>query len=260
MTHINSISCGQGAPSVYLLLMAHQGIFPADVVIVADTGGENDMLWSTGERTTAREFFERVTKPLAEEFGFDVAFVRANDGNGQPLPDIMSVQRIADDGKFEIDLPLFGSQGGRLQQSCTSKWKKAAVRQELRRRGATTATTNLGLTMDELHRMKSNDVKWERLHWPMLLNEKTYRVECEQKLAAAGIPWIVRSQCDFCPHKNAFRWGMSSPKTLNEAAEFEASFNGEFFLSSKRIPLKMVLDAPVTGDLFEGCDQGYCFV
>ncbi len=257
--HINSISCGQGAPSVYLLLMAHQGIFPADVVIVADTGGENDMLWSTGERTTAKEFFEQVTKPLAEEIGVPAYFVRTLDANGQPIPDIMTVQTIEGD-KTKIDLPLFGSNGGRLKQSCTGKWKKGAIRQQLRRMGATTATTNLGLTMDELHRMKGNDVKWERLQWPMLTIAKTYRVTCEEMLHKANVPYIVRSQCDFCPHKNLFRWGMSSPETINAAAEFEATFNGDFFLTDKRIPLKMVLDAPITGDLFDGCDQGYCFV
>ena len=42
--HIKSISCGQGAPSLFLIVMAGEGMFPADVVIVADTGWENDML------------------------------------------------------------------------------------------------------------------------------------------------------------------------------------------------------------------------
>lgn len=258
--HINSISCGQGAPSLHLLQMARAGLFPADIVIVADTGGEHDMLWSNGRRSDAKTFFNEVTKPLAEEFGLEAYFVRAQDKNGQPLPDIMTVQTM-DAGQVRIDLPLFGSNGGRLQQSCTSKWKKAAIRQQLRRMGATTATTSLGLTMDEVHRMKPNDVKWERLQWPMLLIRKTYRAEIEPQLKAAGIPWIVRSQCDFCPHKNAFRWDMSTPETIDAAAEFEAAFGGEFFLTDKRLPLKEALALPRTGDLFDdACDQGYCMV
>lgn len=259
MKHINSISCGQGAPSLYLLLMAQLKLFPADVVIVADTGGENDMLWNTGERTTAREFFERVTKPLADEIGIPAYFARALDGEGQSLPDIMMVQEVAD-GKAKIDLPLFGSQGGRLKQSCTDKWKRAAIRQQLRRMGATTATTNLGLTMDEFHRMKPNDVKWERLQWPMLTIAKTYRVTCEEMLTKANVSYIVRSQCDFCPHKNLFRWDMSTPETIDAAAEFEATFGGEFFLTDKRVPLKMALSQPRSASIFDdACDSGYCF-
>jgi hypothetical protein len=84
-----------------------------------------------------------VTKPLAEEFGMSAHFVRANDKHGQPIPDIMSNQSVVD-GKIKIDLPMFGSNGGRLSQSCTEKWKKQAIRQQLRRMGAKKATVNLG--------------------------------------------------------------------------------------------------------------------
>ena len=195
--HINSISCGQGAPSLGLIVMAGQGVFPAEVVIVADTGDENDMLWSTGERSNAQEFFEAVTKPLAEEYGLQAAFVRANDGEGKPLPPLHHTQRLTADGRVEIDMPLFGSRGGRLKQTCTSKYKKYAVRQELRRRGADTATTNLGLTVSEAQRVRPNtDVQWETLAWPMLFIQKTYRSDIVLQMDAMAIPYLVTSECD----------------------------------------------------------------
>lgn len=261
--HINSISCGQGAPSIYLLVMAKQGIFPADIVIVADTGDENDMLWNTGERTTAGEFFERVTRPLAEEFGLEAAFVRAVNKNGKPLPAIHHDQTIKSNGIISIDMPLFGVNGGRLRQSCTSKWKKSAIRQELRRRGAKTATTYLGLTMDEVERVKPNtDIKWETLAWPMIMIQKIYRAEIETHLQKMGIPWLKRSQCDKCPHGDLFRWEMHTEQSIDEAAEFEASFNGEFFLTEYRIPLKeaiKLMKSRKPPNSFLSCDGGYCF-
>jgi hypothetical protein len=219
--HIHSISCGQGAPSVFLIWLAGQGVFSCNTIVVADTGGENDMLWSTGQRTNAREFFNEVTKPLAEEFGMSAHFVRANDKHGQPIPDIMNNQSVVD-GKIKIDLPMFGSNGGRLSQSCTEKWKKQAIRQQLRRMGAKKATVNLGLTMDEVHRVKPGDLKWETLAWPLIMTTREngkrgwYRAEIEAEMSRLSIPYIIRSQCDFCPHKNLMRWRSLSGRSARE--------------------------------------------
>ncbi len=266
--HIDSISCGQGAPSLFLIWLAGQRLFPCDIVIVADTGNENDMLWSNGRRSGARTFFDEVTKPLAEEFGIDAAFVRTVDKKKKPLPDLHLDQRY-EDGKKEIDLPLFGSKGGRLMQSCTDKWKKRAIRQELRRHGARKATVRLGITMDEVGRMKQSKEKWETLTWPLTLTVREggkrgwYRSEIQDEMKRAGIPYIIRSQCDFCPHKNLFRWRMSSPETIQAAAEFERKLGkGDFFLTPHRMPLLNAIDlmeSKQSLEIFDSCDSGYCF-
>lgn len=203
--HINSISCGQGAPSLYTIVMAGTGLFPADVVIVADTGWETDCLWSNGNRSDAREFFNEVTEPLCREFGIEAKLVRANNGVGVPLLPIPDTQRLSE--KVEIDIPLYGSMGGRLKQSCTSKWKVSAVRQELRRMGAETATTALGLHSGESHRLKRNDVQWQLRRWPLLDVEETHsgglqdmgigrrfsREFCTNQLKKMNIPYLVTS-------------------------------------------------------------------
>jgi hypothetical protein len=277
MTHINSISCGQGAPSLFLIVLAGEGRFPADVVIVADTGWENDMLWNTGERTTAREFFERVTKPLAASYGIDAAFVRAVNDIGLQLLAIPLDQRV--NGKIEIDVPFFGSRGGRLHQSCTSKWKVGAIRQELRRRGATTATTALGLHLDEVHRVKLSDVQWHRSMWPLLdiaelpnggardmgIGGKWNRDQIQREMERRGIPYLVTTECDGCPHKDWARLQRTSPQTIDELAMFEAQFKDEFFLTKYRTPLKEALitmekDNAQGAGLFDVCDSGYCFL
>ena len=262
--HINSISCGQGAPSLYMVVMAGEGVFPADVVITADTGWENDMLWSTGERTTAKEYFARVTKPLAESYGFGAAFVRAQNGQGRemlPIPDMQ--RRPAPNGskhKYLIDIPLHGSEGGRMRQSCTGKWKITAVRQDMRRRGADTATVYLGLTIDEVHRMRPSDVKWCTNTWP-LIDARLYRASIITELEKRSIPYLISTECDGCPHKNTARWKRTSQAMIDELAVFETRFKGEFFLTSQRIPLKEAIANMDDGQLslFDACDSGYCF-
>ncbi len=291
--HINAISCGQGVPSLALIVMAGNGLFPADVVIVADTGWENDMLGSTGERTTAREFFEQVTRPLAQRYGMDAAFVRTLDAYGHsydPIPLHIAKRRVLAGtpdrpGKwYGVEIPLFGSDGGRLTQSCTSKWKIRAIRQELRRRGADTATCAIGLHREEAYRVKPSEMQWVRNIWPLLdwgegvdgkqhdlgIGRTYGRADAQEILAQVGMPYVVTSECDGCPHKDAARWDRTSPAMLAELLEFEKLFNGEFFLTEPRLPLLQgiaALRAKKTkakrrqdgATLFDSCDSGFCF-
>lgn len=264
MKHIDAISCGQGAPSVYMILLAGEKKIAATHVIVADTGDENDMLWSNGKRTDARTYFEEVTRPLAEEFGLIAAFVRSVDKNKDPLPPLHETQHLATgDAPYNIDMPLFGNRGGRLKQSCTSKYKVAAVRQQLRRWGARTATTAIGFTISEVHRIKPDDVKWCTKTYP-LVEHGIHRATAIQRLADLGIPYLITTECDKCPHKDWARWKRTSEGAIREAAEFEASFNGEFFLTSQRIPLLDALEEMGKEDRYQmalsACDSEYCFM
>jgi len=236
MTHINSISSGQGAPSTYLIVMAGLGHFSCEHVIVADTGDEKQLLANDGNRYDAMEYFHEVTRPLAEEFGMTAHFVRARRGDGTPLPDIHTDQYIDENGRTRIDLPVFGSNGGRLSQSCTSKWKTAAVRQTLRDLGATTATTALGMTLDETHRLKKSTVKWQQLSYPLAF-ARLHRATIQKKLEKMSIPYLLHTQCNKCPHKDIFRWKLTDSSELRAAAQFESQFSGQFFLTADRIPL-----------------------
>ena len=285
---INAISCGQGGPSLFLIVMAGEKLFPVDVVITADTGWENDMLWNTGQRTTAKEFFEQVTNPLAKSYGIDAYFVRSKDevgGDYLPIPESITYKQTLAGGEmykspmYGIDIPLFGSNGGRLKQTCTSKWKIQAIRQQLRKLGATTARSALGLHSSEAHRVKESFVKWDLSCWPLLdLQQKNEggvadmgigrvygRADIETELNKRGIPYLVTTECDGCPHKDWARWKRTSPETIEQLSQFEAQFGGEFFLTSYRKPLKEALQMMETDNdkgqsLFDICDSGYCFV
>lgn len=258
MTHFEVLSNGMGGPSMYMMVLAGLHKIPATLSITADTGWENDCLLSDGRRITASEFYNDIIVPVGIEFNIETAFVRSQDGDGNPLPPLGEEMRRG----VIPGIPTFGSNGGRIKQGCTGKYKVRAVRQELRRRGAITARCGLGLTMDETHRMRQNkDVAWHTVYWP-LIDERLYRATIEERLAKAGIPYMVTSQCDGCPHQDYHRWSRLSPDTISDVIKIEAVFNGTQFLTDQRIPLvqalkKMKAKRPERS-LFDLCEGGYC--
>jgi hypothetical protein len=247
-----------GGPSMYMMVLAGMKKIPATISITADTGWENDCLLSDGRRVTAREFYNDVIIPVGLEFGIETAFVRAQNGDGRPLPGLGEQMKKG----IIAGVPTFGSNGGRLKQACTGKYKIRAIRQELRRRGATSARCALGLTMNETHRMKqNNDVAWHTVYWP-LIDQRIYRATIQERLHKMAIPYMVTSQCDGCPHQDLARWSRLATGTIVNLAEIEASFGGTQFLTSRRKPLLIALEEMKASrperSLFDICEAGYC--
>ncbi len=253
--HIEAISNGMGSQSMMMSVLAAEGKIPARLSISADTGSEDDCLWSTGERTTAKEYFDRVIEPYCQENGIEAVFVRAKDKSGIDLPPL--IDKILIDNK-PCGIPMFGSQGGRIQQGCTGKYKIRAIRQELRRRGAKTARTAIGLTISETERMKISDVKWNWHCWP-LIDLKMYRNQCQDELTRRNIPFLISTECDMCPHKDRLRWERTSLETVDKVSDIETKIPGLYF-TDQRIPLKdAIANMPSQPSLFDSCDSGYCF-
>lgn len=256
--HIETISNGMGAPSMYLLVMAAKGEIPAKLSITGDTGSENDMLWSNGRRTTSKVYFDEIIEPFAKDNGLEAVIVRSLDENGNPLIPIVDLLKSGS----TAGVPLFGSNGGKLNQACTSKYKIRAVRQELRRRGATTARVALGLTITEVHRIKPADVQWCENYWP-LIDVKLYRQDINERLEKMGIPWLITTECDNCPHQNLARWRRRTPETIGKLTEIEGGLEGLYF-TKYLIPLNEAIkkmEEEESLNLFnDSCDSGYCFV
>jgi hypothetical protein len=255
--HIEAISNGMGAPSMMCLVLAAEGKIPATVTITADTGSEVDCLWSTGEKTTAQEFFSLVIEPYAIEHGIRPFFPRAKDENGEDLPPLFEKMKAA---KHPCGVPMFGSRGGQVKQNCTGKYKVRPIRQVLRQLGATTALTALGLTLREVGRMRHSDVQWHQHYYP-LIEMRMYRAQVQDELSDRGIPYLVSSQCDMCPHKDRVRWERTAHHIIDQVAEVESLMPGLYF-TDQRIPLHQALtNFPTQESLFDFCDRGgYCFV
>lgn len=301
--HLESLSNGLGAPSLLLLLMAIRKEIPATVSISADTGWENDRLWNTGARTSNQEYFDRVIVPLCKGTHIVPRFVRSVDKDKKPLKPLR--QRVIDNalvGKAS-DIPLFGSRGGRLMQSCTDKMKIRAIHQEERRMGATTARNAQGIHFYEADRRTKGrflhmdgpwavyqttvtvkiidpqtgikkkvqkDIKWQKHYYP-LVDLKLGREDVYAQVEREGIPYLISSECDACPHQDLERWERKSPSVIDDAAYIESLFKGHHFFTDRRIPLRDAIAAmqrdrelgitkPKQQDLDFGCGNAVCGV
>ena len=106
------------------------------------------------------------------------------------------------------------------------------------------------------------DVKWCTHLYPMV-DRRELREDARKGLEARGIPYLMSSECDGCPHKDIARWDRTAPEKLIELAGMEASMNGEYFFTSERIPLMDAIekmrarkDKQIEADF--GCGNSYC--
>lgn len=254
--HIESLSNGLGAQSVLLFLMACRREIPATISKTADTGWEADRTWSNGRKSTIKQYYDEIVVPMGLKYGIETAFVRSVKKDGSALPAIlMHVETAIKSGKSPT-IPMFGSKGGRLRQSCTQKWKIAALRQHARRDGAKTECNAQGIHLGEASRRvkgqflrmsgrwsiyqtessPGNPVKWQTHYYP-LVDLGFNRNECQRRIVAEKIPYLLSSECDGCPHKDLTRWERTSPEVLKQLSDLESRMNGEYFFTAKRIPL-----------------------
>lgn len=290
--HIESLSNGLGAQSLVALLMAIRRKIPAEVSITADTGWETDHLWNTGRRTTAHTYFQEVIVPLCKGSAVTPLFIRAQDKHKKDMPTLFAhTKDVVAKGMFtHIKIPLFGSRRGQLRQSCTQRWKIQAINQQLRRLGAKTACTAQGIHFGEAIRrvkglwVRDQDgwsiyqttikrkgvdvpVRWLTHYYP-LVDSKLNREQCRAMVEAEGLPFVISSECDLCPHKDLARWEKTSEEVIEQGVELEAGLKGEFFLTDKRIPLreaivKMQAERSLNPEKFKrdmefGCSNAIC--
>lgn len=285
---LETISNGMGGQSMLLLWLACEGKLPARISITADTGSEEDNIMYDGSRITAAKFFYDHIKPMAERYGVQAYFVRSQFADGKPMPPLHI--QMEQGGLKQQNVPLFGSEGGRLRQTCTDKWKMRAIRQQMRRLGVANgrcARSAVGLHLDEAVRRISGiprsklpykdmkfqqyqtvngskppkQIKWMYHYYP-LIDMRMGRQAVRDKLAALGIPYLISSECDHCPHQDDARWLSKSQETIERIAKLEEVYEGEFFFTDRRIQLKMAIEEmrknPKVYDPVFGCKNGLC--
>lgn len=273
--HLESLSNGLGAQSMLLFMMACRREIPATASITADTGWERDRTWSNGRKGPLSDYFDEVVAPIAKKHGIVARLVRSRyitKNRMEPLID--HVRQCAIDGR-KPNIPMFGSQGGRLRQVCTDKWKIRALRQDARswfqaktncnaqgihageadRRVKGVYLRNEGkwsiyqTVIDEWEKLPDGTkrkiqkpIKWQTHYYP-LVDLMLNRRDCQEAVVKEGIPYLLSSECDGCPHKDLTRWERTSPETIKELSDIESMFNGEFFFTDKRIPLLEAIEA-----------------
>lgn len=219
-TKWNTLSLGAGVQSSTLALMAAVGeITPMpDFAIFADTQAEPKSVY---------KWLDWLEKQLP----FPVH--RVTRGN---MTEEMMTLRTAKDGRqwTKGAIPAFmqapDGSIGLLGRSCTADYKIAPILKNLRRlcgikRGEkqVQVTQWIGISYDEIQRMKPSRDKWTQHRWP-LIELQMRRHDCLAWLKKHGFPEPPRSACSYCPFHSNKEWRRlkeHEPEAFAEAVRVE---------------------------------------
>ena len=280
-TTLTVLSLGGGVQSSVLALMADQGLIDGalpDAAIHADTQ-------SDPPETMA------MVSWLAETVNYPVHVVTA----GNIADDVASAKNTS--GNTYVTIPAYtvnpDGTWGMGQRQCTREYKLAPIEKKqrellgvgYRQRVPKNQGVEvwLGISTDEISRMKDNPKPWATNRWP-LIEAGMSRQDCHDwwaEHAPVTAPELHRSACVICPYHNAVEWldlQDRHPDLIAESAQIEADMqqndtmnNGSQFFHRRRIPLLEAIDADRRSaedrgeqlDLFDLFDQeceGMCGV
>ena len=199
MKKLTILSLGAGVQSTCLALMAAKGeVTPMpDYAIFADTGAEPHHVMAHLEW-------------LEDQVPFPVLTVK----NGHIWKDVLSSVK---NGTRVANAPFYtkaknGSKGI-LKRGCTLEYKITPITRKIRellgfQKGQRVKDAHveqwIGISFDEMTRMKESTEKWITHRWP-LIEKEMRRHRCQEWLMENGYPKAPRSACTFCPyHKNDY--------------------------------------------------------
>lgn len=243
------ISLGAGVQSSTMLLMAARGeITPKpDVAIFADTGSEPKVVY---------KWLDWLEKEVAGR----IPILRVSRGNlGQDILDYVSGR-----SKRAISIPFFArGENGRAvlfgRRLCTSDYKIKVIIKAIREHvlglrpgqrvpAGVEVEQWLGISLDEITRMKPAREKWIRNRWPLIEKEMT-RDDCVQWMKRHGYPEPPKSSCVFCPYHSDAVWlwlKREHPDDWQYAVELDRAVRhyprarGEVYLHRSLRPLDQV--------------------
>ncbi len=224
--HWNVISLGAGVQSSTMALMASRGELlgiEVDFAIFADTQDESKKVY---------EWLDWLEKQLR----FPVYRVT----NGK-LSEKALEMRVTEDGRIfpKVSIPFHvltadGKRSMVTHRNCTSDFKIKPILKELRsrcgvKRGQKTATVTslIGISYDEMQRMKNSRDAWVLNRWP-LVEMKMRRQNCIDWMQKNGYPQPPKSACVYCPFKSAdlFRqMQIEDPESFSKAVLMEKETN-----------------------------------
>lgn len=195
------LSLGAGVQSTALALMIEKGeMDKVDCAIFADTKGEPKLVYEHLdwlETQVSYPIYRTSWRDLKEDM-LDAAV-----------------------GKYKfMAIPLFTKnmgtgKKGLLRRQCTSDYKIKPVQQKVRQllgyskgqrvKKGTKVDMVMGISYDELQRMKENQLKHIENKYP-LVDNKIRRSDCLEWMAKNNYPRPPRSACTFCPYHSNFEW------------------------------------------------------
>ena len=205
------LSLGAGVQSTVMALLADENRFgeKPDYAIFADTG------W---EPVAVYEHLEWLKTQLS----YPVVTVSAGNIRSDSLTGIEKQSRFA-------SMPLFLKDGGMGRRQCTFDYKIQPIRKGIRRLLKVKARERikeshiqwLGISTDEIQRMKDSGMKWLVNQWP-LIDIRMSRDDCLAWFARHYPDrQLIKSACVACPYKNNHEWNQLTADEFKQAVEFD---------------------------------------
>lgn len=255
---MNVLSLGGGVQSTTLLLMAHHGeIEPLDFAIFADTGWEPRAVYAHIERLR-----HMVSIPIVV---VSVGNIYEDTLRGT-LPRLKSP-----DAPF-VTMPLYvkdSNETSLLRRQCTDEYKlkpiRRYIREQLRQRNEKVAQVLLGISFDEVHRMRDSTLKYIQHVYP-LVEKRMRRSDCVAWLERHGYPVPPKSSCLGCPfHTSEYfrRLRIESPDEFAQVVRLDKAIrriprvSGECYIHRSCKPIEEAIDISQQELQFDEC-TGYC--
>jgi hypothetical protein len=206
-------SYGGGIQSVSILVLIATDKLPKpELIIMADTGREGATTW---------DYLTKHARPLMDSIGLQFELV----------PHSYSVVDLYGHNG-DMLLPAYTSTG-KLPTFCSDEWKQRPVRRRLRELGygpKKPIIQWLGMSLDEVDRLRQSDVQWIQNHYPLCFDVKKRRHECELLIADYGLPLPEKSACWMCPNRQYDEWQYlkdNQPADWQNAVELEKQLSAD---------------------------------
>lgn len=212
---VEVLSFGGGVQTTALAILVVRGEVDCDAIVFADTGGERP------------ETYEHIARfgSWLEARGRCLTTVRAE---GEDLYGYVWNRSAV--------IPVrIGENEGLGHRQCTRQWKIEPVLRHARTLGGAEIVMQLGISYDEIHRMKESPDKGVTRRWP-LIERRLNREDCRRIILDAGLPEPPKSACYYCPLLPAMhfrRLAVETPRLFGKAAALEDRINEVHRLGKK---------------------------
>jgi hypothetical protein len=249
MERIQLWSNGGGVQSAAIAGLIVTGKLPRpDYAVIIDTEREKQSTWV---------YLDSVIRPELARVGLEVHRV--------PKSAFATVDLYGKNG--DLLLPAFTTQSGelgKLNTYCSNEWKQRCSKRWAKSIGLTYVENWLGISADEVRRVRNHDSNWWHLRFPLVFDVRMTRRECVALVESLGWPPAPRSACWMCSNMGNPEWleiKTNRPAEFHKAVQLDKSLRARdphIYLHSSGKPLDEVdLSADESqGNLFENtCTQ-----
>lgn len=226
MDKLRVLSLGAGVQSSTLALMIEHGeLPPIDAAIFADVKGEPKKVY---------EWLEYLKTKITS---YPIHIVTWRDLK-QDILDAAKGEYKAFTAPFFSKDKITGKKS-MLMRQCTNMYKVQPVLQEIRkllglkkgerRKAGTKVDLLMGISLDEVVRMRTNQLKYITNEYP-LVDKKMTRQDCLQWLEDNFYPTPPRSACTFCPYHSNKEWldiKNGDPEEWKEVVEMDKAIRNQ---------------------------------